>query len=513
MESVTSEIRKQAGVTGKGRIAAYVLMSMVVCVGCATKESVYRDIRERRAASFGQWKSAFEGKSSDASEVLTGKLGASESIQIALGNNKQLRAILEEKEKSKGRIVESLSFALPTATVEGMYRKTDKVPTIDVGEMPGMGADVPKLGMRDNWSYGVTFKQPIYTGGATSAAIRGAKIFQFLADERIRNVAQEVIYQARRAYYDVLLQQVLLEVADTSLSVAKEHLSEVQKRRRNGVASDFDVLRAQVEVTNYDALAIERKNKLHLARTLLFKVLGVSQESRVDLVDALSYEPAKAELVEVVEKALSERPDLFQAELEVKLQKESLKIARSGWLPKIFLFADWESTKPSAVRRGELGWDEEWSGGVKTEIPIFDGPKTLGKVMQEKASLRQKEINLRDAEERALLEARQAYLSLRDAEEFVDSQQAGIERAREGFRLAQVGYRNGINTQVEVLDAQEALTLTRGNYYRAVYDHMISKLAIEKATGALAPKSTEFLKQQSAEPARKKSPEKARSEK
>ncbi|MEW6359480.1 MAG: TolC family protein [Planctomycetota bacterium] len=464
-----------------------------VCTGCATKESIYRDIRESRTASFGRWKSAFEGKADEGEDVLKGKLGVSESIQIALGNNKPLQGILEEKAKAKGMIVEAMSYAMPTATVEGTYRKTDKVPTISFGGLPGMGANVPALGMKDNWSYGVSLKQPIYTGGATTAAIRGAKIFQFLADERIRNVAQEVIFDSRKAYYDVLLQSVLMEVAETSLRVAEEHLSEVQKRKRGGVASDFDVLRAEVEVTNYRALAIESKNKEHLARTSLFKVLGVSQESNVELVDALAYKPARAELVEVVEKALSERPDLFQAELEVRLQKEAIKVAKAGWLPKVFLFADWEATKPSQVNMGNLGWDEEWSGGVKTEIPIFDGLKTLGKVMQEKATLRQKEINLRDAEERALLEARQAYLSLRDAEEFVESQQASLDRAKEGFRLAQVGYRNGINTQVEVLDAQEALTRARGNYYKAVYDHMLAKLYLERATGALAPKEVDVV--------------------
>jgi len=480
-------------VSGACRRTVWVLLIAAAAGGCASRESVYEDIRRNRTASFERWQAAHENRDeAETDEVLRGKLGIAESVQIALGNNKQLRAILEEKEKSTGRIVEAMSYALPTVTVNGTYEKTDKVPTITFGPMQG-AEGLPPLGRKDNWAYGVTFRQPVYTGGASTAAIRGAKIFQYLADERIRTTAQNVIASARRAYYDVLLQRVLQEVAETSLKVSEEHVVEVKKRRRNGVASDFDVLRAEVEVSNFDAIAIEAKNRAHLAETSFFKVLGISQESHVEFVDALEFHPADVKLVDVVEKALAHRPDLYEAELDVKLQRESIKVARSGWLPKVFLFADWESSKPSRVSMGNLGWDEEWSGGVRTEIPIFDGLKTLGRVIQEKATLRQKKTALRDTEERALLEARQAYLTIRDSEEFVESQQASLDTATEASRLAQVSYRNGVATQVEVLDAQEALTRARGNYYRAVHVHMVAKLELERATGALAPKSADGL--------------------
>lgn len=459
------------------------------CFGCAGREAVYRDVRQSRTESFKHWQSTAAGQKTEDVEVLRGKLDVAGCVDVAIGNNKNLMMIVEEREKAKGQVVEAMSYALPTATLTGTYRKTDKVPTIEAGPLGAM-----TVGRKDNLSYGVDIKQPIFTGGATSAAIRGARIYQYLADERIRGAVQQVVYDARKGYYDALLETVLLEVAETSLKVAQEHFDEVKKRRANGVASDFDVLRAQVEVSNFGALVIQKKNMLHIARTSLFKVMGVSQESEVTLTEVLEYQPAEANLMEVVEKALSKRPDLYQAELEVRLQKESLKIAQAGWLPKVFLFADWERAKPNPVDMTDLGWGEEVSGGVKTEFPIFDGLKTLGRVMQEKATLRQKQTNLKDTEERALLETRQAYLSLKDATEFVESQRANLGRAEEGFRLARVGYQNGVNTQVEVMDAQQALTVAKGNYYRAVYDHMVAKLMLEKATGELTAAETDAAK-------------------
>ena len=77
-------------------------------------------------------------------------------------------------------------------------------------------------------------------------------------------------------------------------------------------------------------------------------------------------------------------------------------------------------------------------------------------------------------------------MSIENAEEFADSQRLNLTRAEEGSRLADVGYKEGINTQVEVIDAQAALTKAKALYYQAVYSHIIAKLDLQKAMGTLA---------------------------
>jgi len=118
---------------------------------------------------------------------------------------------------------------------------------------------------------------------------------------------------------------------------------------------------------------------------------------------------------------------------------------------------------------------------------LFDGFKTKGRVDQERARLRQQEVGLMDTEEQVLLEVQMALLSVEDAEKLVASQSANIEQASEGVRLAEVGERAGVTTAVEVLDARQALSISRSLYYRALHAHMVAKLALERATGALEP--------------------------
>jgi outer membrane protein TolC len=99
--------------------------------------------------------------------------------------------------------------------------------------------------------------------------------------------------------------------------------------------------------------------------------------------------------------------------------------------------------------------------------------------------LKQGQIDLIDAEETALFELTKAQLGIENTAEFIESQRLNLTRAEEGLRLAGVGYREGVNTQVEMIDAQAALTTARANHYQAIYSHIIAKLDFQKAMGTL----------------------------
>jgi outer membrane protein TolC len=118
-------------------------------------------------------------------------------------------------------------------------------------------------------------------------------------------------------------------------------------------------------------------------------------------------------------------------------------------------------------------------------LPLFDGFTREGDIITQKAKFRQSQIDLVDAEETALLELTKAILSIKNAAEFVESQRMNLERAQEGLRLAEAGYREGTNTQVEVMDAQTALTKARSLYYQSIYSHITAKLYLQKSMGTI----------------------------
>jgi outer membrane protein TolC len=435
------------------------------------RQSLYDDLKESRAEAFADWKREKDsGKDSEA--LVSGKLGLQDAVRLALKYNKTLQQVLQDKAIARGKVVESYSAALPKVSLGGAYTRLDEEYS-------------PNL--LDNYSAELKIVQPVFSGGAIPGALRAARLYAALSDETVRGAAQGVIYAVSAAYYDTVLAEHLYQVNLDAVTSSEAHLSDVQKRRQQGVASDFDVLRAQVEVSNFRAEMIQQRNRSHLAKTSLFRAMGVSQQSDAELADDLSYMKMQPVLEEAVRLAHENRPDLYQAELGVRLQREALTVAKSSYWPSVAGFFTDTWSKPDARTPTVNEGEDLWTAGVQVNWNIFDGLSREGKVMQEKATLKQKHIALLDTQENAMFEVQQAILALKDAEEFVDSQRLNLDRAKEGLRLAQVGYREGVNTEVEVLDARAALTQAKGLYYQAIHTHTLARLNLKKSMGVLGP--------------------------
>lgn len=485
-----SEVRRQKSEVGRRKTEVRVcLLLSVICslflVGCLSSEQFYEEVSFSRESAYRQWKTRKERQERSQTHI-SGKLSTEDCLKLALANNKVLQRITEEKEIARGGRLKSYSAILPTVNLTGDYLRLDKVSSMTIPAIPGLtsGGEIT-MGDVDNYSVGLRVSQPIYAGGSIKATIHAARLFSMLADETVRAAVQNLIYTATHAYYDVLLNQHLLQISADAVRSSQAHLDNVKQRRQGGVASDFDVLRAEVELSNFQAELIRNKNAINLAKAQLLKVMGVSQDSDFTLSDELVYLSSEMTMEEAVEAAYRSRPDLFSREFDIKYQKELLRIARSRYWPVISGYYDNTWSEPDPHNRQEIEWGHLWQAGVMATLPIFDGLSREGEIIAQKARVRQALINLIDAEETALFELTKALLSIEDAQEFVESQSLNLTRAKEGLRLAEVGYKQGTNTQVEMIDAQAALTTARVNHYQAIYSHIIAKLDLHKAMGTL----------------------------
>lgn len=450
------------------------MLLLLLLTGCTSSEEFYEDASLSRDAAYRQWKNREEIREQSQTRI-NGRLSLKDCLKLTLVNNKTLQRIVQEKEIARGNELKSYSAILPSASLSGDYTRLDEVQSI-----AGF-----TIGDVDNYSVGLRVTQPIFAGGSIIAKINAGRLFSLLTDQTVRAATQDVIYTAERSYYDVLLNRHLYQISADAVRSAKAHLDDVKQKRSGGVASDFDVLRAEVELSNFQAELIQNKNAINISNTQLLKVMGVSQDSDFVLSDELTYIPLKMTMEQAVEAAYHNRPDLYERQFDIKYQKELLNIARSRYWPTISGFYDNTWAKPDPHNSIMIEWGQSWQAGVMTTLPVFDGFAREGEIIQQKAKYKQSQIDLIDAEETTLFELTKALLNIEDAEEFVQSQRLNLTRAEEGSRLADVGYREGINTQVEVIDAESALTKAKSLYYQAIYSHMIAKLDLQKAMGTL----------------------------
>jgi outer membrane protein len=445
---------------------------------CVSRQAIEQDLTHARLSAYKEWTRQKEQKS-DSESVIHGKLSLRKALELALAHNRTLQVVQEEKNIARGRTLESYGEVLPNVMLNGNYTRLNA----DGTDYNGSYVQVTQ---RNQYEGSVSVTQPLYKGGLGQAALRASQYYDALTDENIRNAYQGTIYSAAKAYYEVLLVREQLNVTKTYATLADAHLKDVKIKRRFGTASDFNVLRSQVELSNARAEMIAFQNRLKLANTGLLNIIGLSQESRIELTERLDYTPLTVREEAEVRTAFLNRPDLAAAELTVKLQEEAVTKAYSKYYPTVSAFYNHSLEKPDPYYEKNNEWDDAWSAGIIVNLPIFDGLKREGKVAQERSALKQRNIGLIDARENVILEIKNAVLSLRDATELVDVQRLTLTQAEEGLRLAEVGYREGTLDQVSVLDARAALTQAQLVYYRSLYEHTIARLNLRKAEGLLA---------------------------
>ena len=406
--------------------------------------------------------------------VLSDKLNASDAVKLALANNKDLKIAYLSRDKAHGLLMQAQAGTMPVAALAAQAESalTDEPPSSIPTENT---AD-------DSYSVGVTVTQPLWRSGSVAAGLRYAKLYVASTDFTIRGQVQTTVRSVLEKYMNVLLEQHLVRVYEEAASVAERLLQTTRNRRQQGTVSDYDILRSQVEVANTKAAFINEKNSLQRAIVSLFQVMGVSQDSQVEFTGELTFAPEAYDLEQASAKAALLRPDLAKAVASLKMAEENIRIARSGFGPSADVFASGDYSNYV-----EDEWNDEWTVGAKVSLMIFDGFKRRGKVIEVQAVRDQAAETLLDLEEKAHVEVVNALLQLKYADELYQSQKMNIDLAREGLRMLETGSSRGKNTQVEVLDAQAALTKAMGAYYQAIYAHGLARLSIRSAMGSLSP--------------------------
>ena len=449
---------------------------MAGCVGVPDAKDM-REIRAKSAET--RIRDLSEKQTTPSAVYLSGPLKLADALALAMEQNRTLQQEQQGPEVARGRIQASYAEALPSLGLTGGYVRRDE----ELGST--VNGQYVTTRFQDQYNAGLKVTQPIYNGRIGSA-LRAARLYEEWAAAGLRDATDGVRFEVVRAYYDAVLSGHLLDVNVAALDTANAQLATAQALRRQGMASNYDELRAEVEVSNFQAQVLQARNNKDLAYTTLFRLLGASPESAVDLVEEIPMVPEEISFGEAAQTALERRADLTEAEYAMRMQRESVAAAKGRYLPDVSGYAAQVWSNPDPHQSSLDDWGDEWQAGIQLSWPLFDGFGRSGALIQERAKLKQMEIALQDAEEKAVSQIRQAVLSLKTAEEFARSQSQNLETAKEALRLVEAGLREGQNTPLEVMDARQALTKASANYYQSLFSHAMARVSLQKAMGLMS---------------------------
>ncbi|MDR3211276.1 MAG: TolC family protein [Planctomycetota bacterium] len=438
--------------------------------GCLPSDSqIEDDLSAERRAAYQEWKSLRERGESHSARV-DGPLSLDDAVKIALQFNKILQESLQDRDVARARRLSAWSVALPNVTLTGSGTRTEN----------RGGSDI------DSYSTTVQVSQPVFQGEAIPARLRQSRFFTALTDQNIRTTVQNLIAAVAITYYDALLAQDLLNANREAVISAESQLRVVREKRNQETATDYDVLRAQVDVATYRAQMLSQQNSIDTNRVALLKLMGVSQDSRISFSDQLEFIPMRPVFERAVEIASGLRPDLRQAELSARMAEEAVRIAQSAYWPMVSasISEGWNDASSSNVpdswqrRNWQAGLNASWSFGVDD----------IGNIQESKAEARKSRIAVLDRQEDMLREIHEYINTLTNTEETVKALEVNQNAAREALRLVEIGYQAGVKTELDVQDARKALTDVQAQYYTAITNHTKARLNLQVAMGVLGPR-------------------------
>lgn len=393
------------------------------------------------------------------------ELSLEDSIALALKNNDSIKIANSSKENARWQVKEAEAGKSISGTLTHTASKYDY--------------DYKATSEGKNFSNDLAVTWKVYTGGQVESGIRQKRLGLTSADLAVDAARQQVKYNAASKYFTVLQTRNLVQVDRESVENLTAHLKNVQAQFEVGTVAKTDVLRSQVELANAQQSLIKAENNYQLAVANLNNVMGQPLSTELQIKQELGYEAYSLSMDDCIAYSLQHRPELEQAKLSEEINKEAVKYAQAGYRPTVTVTAGTDLSDPSFPGDNY----KDWYAIAKASWNIFDAGATKASVKAAQATLEESGHTLNQTKDSVQLEVRQAYLNMKEAEKRIDTSKVAVDQAQEDFKIAQVRYTAGVGTNLDIMDAQVALTEAKTNYIQALYDYNTNKADLERAMG------------------------------
>ncbi len=409
------------------------------------------------------------------------------AIKIALENNNQVKLARLEIIKSDEKLIEARSGLIPQITVSGSYSRYLKKPVLFLPPDSPFGrltGGVIEIGFDNSYIGLINLQMPLFSW-SVYAGIKTANKGRLIAEQAYKSAVLKTISDVKKSFYGLLLAKEAYKITQMRIELAEDNLKNVEKLYRQGVASEYDYINAQVQYQNLQPLLIQAENNLEIAKNALKLVLGidvkqdidVEGEMNVDNLTEIDYSTALKELYE-------NNPDLKQVEYQVDLSKDLVSLELAGHLPSLFLTGNFQyQAQANDFNFNQYRWIRTTFVGLQIQIPIFKGFGTQARVDQAKMSLQQTMERMTFTKQLLENELKNTIYKIEQSKKRIEAQKKAVELAELGYKIARKRFESGVGTQLEVSNSELNLAQAKLNYQQAIYDYLTALSELEKLTG------------------------------
>lgn len=405
-------------------------------------------------------------------EPLTLTLTLSQATDLALKENPNLAAASARSSEAEADYAIAAAGLLPRVTANA------SVTQLNEDRLGPLGTSSSALYTRDSFG-GVTGRQLLFDGGKTTASKNAAQHGREAGHMGFRATREETVYRVSQAFSRALDARDSVRVAASALKRQQAFEALSADFFKAGKTTRLDVLKAEAARLDAERGLANAREAEKMALVTLAQAIGLSPGPAFSIEGELPRnfeEPSSDD--EMLRAAAARNPDLQQAQAQVAQAEESLRSAQAARKPELALLGGY------GYRDRDIGGSApEWTVGLAGTWTLYDGgalpaqaDKALARLTQAREARRVVELGVQTQVKDALRAWRTALNDVRAGAKLV-------EAAGESFNAAEVLYRSGKATALDVLTAQADLAGAEGVRVRAAADYAVARYAVVRLAG------------------------------
>ena len=420
-------------------------------------------------------------------------LSLNDCIELAIENNENLKNSKLEERISKALSKEYLSIGFPQINFDGGLQYNHDVPKslIDISRfMPG----VPE-GTEQEVQFGQTYdgrvdlfvNQMIFNGSyfvGLSAARELVRLSEKLTERNEIDINESV----QKAFFTVLNTKSRIDLVEANLNRLNTLLGQTKELYINGFIEKLDVDRIQVAYNNLKSEKIKADRFYKLSKEVLNFQIGLPVGTDIELTGELTEEVINNFNYNLDDFDYSKRIEYSILQTDKNLKFYDLKNNRSQYLPQIY--ANYNYGYNTSSSNYDLFFDSNrWKSfgtvGLKIIIPIFDGFLKRSKINQSKYKIEQVENQMMFLERSINLQINQSISNYENTKESLLISKQNLELAQNVYLATEKKYKEGVGSNLEVIDSNNSLKIAQNQYYNSLYESIIASIDIKKTLGTL----------------------------
>ena len=427
------------------------------------------------------------------------QLTLDDCIKIGLTNSKGLKVSKSKIDFANSKSKEVDAGMLPALRVNAGYTRLSSVnPTvISAGHPTGnpmIDTIMGQIGQAfsglfpiilNNYTFKATVTQPIFTGFRLE---NNSKLMEYNAGASIEDMkkdAQQLIVDIESAYWAYYGALEFKKSVDENIKQVKSHLTDIQNFFDNGLATNNEVMKVKLQLSNLELTKLDAENAVELGLINLNNTLNIPVSTNIGLLSKPEImNDDVVDLNSAIEKANSLRPEIKAMGLRIKSGEAGVKIAESSWWPQINIFGDYYYNRPNQrIMPSQDVFSATWDLGVTIGWDLWNWNITKHQVNEAEATLEQSILGLGQMKDGITMEVSSAYLTFKKTKQKVMVTEETILQAEENFRVTKDKFDGGVAINSELLDAETSLLVSKISQISAIVDYQIAKSKFEKAIG------------------------------